>query len=104
MSIGCEKCKEKEMLCYLISEGWKCGNCNYLYGENQDYDYHLFDIKIHDILQDMCEKEMIYISNSSIGEYLENNIQDACIKNNNYSSNYIIQIITMLKGLKIVSF
>lgn len=93
---NCSNCNQEESSEYLryeISNGWSCGLCEHYFGENKNYDINLIDIKIHDIVQELHNELKIYICNVSYGELLVYNIENLCLQNENYSTDFIMEQI-----------
>lgn len=85
----CEKCGD-EVYWYSATneDGWRCCRCQHKPGEPPGFspqlDRDLIAIKVHSILHDMHESNVVYVSSGSMGDGIACMVEKMCVKDQKY--------------------
>jgi len=82
------------------NSGWRCGSCQYEFGEREDWDKERIWSKVHGLLLDIHDNNFIYISNGTMGDIITDNIVFTCKKAQKYTQDFILKQIFKDKNLQ----
>ncbi len=75
-------------------DGWKCCcGCDTKLGYRPDLDNSLLDIKIGGLLNDLHERQFVYVSNGTMGDGITAQVQDRCRKLDRFDQYTILREI-----------
>jgi hypothetical protein len=86
---------------FATEAGWKCVKCSHRPGEPDGFsplhDRELLDRKVFALLNDLCNQNLIYISNGTDGEGIELSVAARCRTDGRYDQGSILLFILEAK-------
>ena len=95
--MSCLECKKVTSDHYykasVNEDGWRCGRCGEPLGYRHDLDTALIDLKVGGLLMDLCDQQLIYVSNGTEGMVIEENVVQRCRELGRYDQYTILREI-----------
>lgn len=98
-------CKHDGLYWYAApadEKGWRCADCGWQPGEDPGYspqhDRSHLSLKVGCIIQDLHDREIIYVSNGTCGEVLTSQSVALCIERRLYDSVSIARVVLELEA------
>ena len=97
MSEDCPRCATVDGGHYcrasINEDGWYCGGCATKLGYRPDLDRELIESKVMGFLMDLHTENLVYVSNSDMGDYIAAGVARRCRELGRYDQQTILKEI-----------